>query len=490
MSQLAEPPPADDEIRFVALQRCSCRLAPLTRVTVCRASPALKAEAGVDDDEPPLPRRPPSGDGEHNTVDHKTVSFSSISVRDWPSEGAGGKIHTRLDSRGLPMFARPGQVSPTPSDTTLAESLSDVPVSPASREASETARGETGFTVPPREKGIVASSPEDSLSLADCRTEQQQVKAPRKLSFQSIQEEGEPQDEDAQLREQQEMRGEVAGGLGSPRSDGVGVGGRERRGSFAESFKGLFRTASFTRTSSFDSQLREQPAMPGEVAGGLGSPRSDGVGVGGRERRGSFAESFKGLFPIPSFTRTSSFDSTGTFLPAFTRTSSFTRTGSFGSKIAAGEDGSASPVDNAAGQHSGTRARSSFSRWLPTGNASSGKLVPDDSVHSVGGHRLKQVFEQASGILTSKTESAQNTEWENLFVSIAGHRDSTISVSGDLGETLIRLGISIEFRTLQQTIHKVAYTPQLLCIYCLAARSTLLCYFRMKKALSVIRITS
>jgi NAD-dependent dihydropyrimidine dehydrogenase PreA subunit len=69
MSQLAEPPPADDEIRFVALQRCSCRLAPLTRVTACRASPALKAEAGVDGDEPPLPRRPPSGDGEHNTVD-------------------------------------------------------------------------------------------------------------------------------------------------------------------------------------------------------------------------------------------------------------------------------------------------------------------------------------------------------------------------------------------------------------------------------------
>jgi hypothetical protein len=389
-------------------------------------------------------------------------------------------------------------------------------VSPASREASETARGETGFTVPPREKGIVASSPEDSLSLADRRTEQQQVKAPRKLSFQSIQEEGEPQDEDAQLREQQEMRGDVAGGLGSPRSDGVGVGGRERRGSFAESFKGLFRTASFTRTSSFDSQLREQPAMPGDVAGGLGSPRSDGVGVGGRERRGSFAESVKGLFPTPSFTRTSSFDSqlreqqeipgdvaggrgsprsdgvgvggkerrgsmvesvkglfrtssftrtssfdnTGTFLPAFTRTSSFTRTGSFGSKIAAGEDGSASPVDNAAGQHSGTRARSSLSRWLSTtGNASSGKLAPDDRVHSVGGHRLKQVFEQASGILTSKTESAQNAEWENLFASIAGHRDSTISVSGDLGETLIRLGISIEFRTLQQTIHKVCLHP-------------------------------
>jgi hypothetical protein len=73
--------------------------------------------------------------------------------------------------------------------------------------------------------------------------------------------------------------------------------------------------------------------------------------------------------------------------------------------------------------------------------------------------RLRQVFEQASGILTSKTESAQNAEWENLFASIAGHRDSTISVSGDLGETLIRLGISIEFRTLQKTIHKVCLYP-------------------------------
>lgn len=406
----------------------------------------MKAEAGVDGDEPPPPRRPASEDGEHNRVDPEAAGAAvrAEAVWDLPSEGAGGNIHIRLDSRGLPMFARPGQVSPTPSYTTLSESpshvpvspassearpgqvsptprylsSSHVPVSPASREASETARGETGFTVPPGENRNVASAPEDSLSLADRRIEQQQVKTPRKLSFQSVQKEEEPQDEDAQLREQQE------------------IGARESRGN--------------------------KSPMGGVEA----------------TRRGSIIESFTGLFRSPSFTRTPSFASTGSFLPNFTRTSSFGRLSSSGSRIAAGEDGSASGLDNTAGQHSGTR--SNLSRWLSTGSADfrrgsadSGK--PTQPMQHSAEDRLRQVFEQASGILTSKTESAQNTEWENLFVSIAGDRDSTISVSGDLGETLIRLGISIEFRTLQKTIHKVCFIHHSSCAFIALPRDQL-CY--------------
>jgi hypothetical protein len=93
-----------------------------------------------------------------------------------------------------------------------------------------------------------------------------------------------------------------------------------------------------------------------------------------------------------------------------------------------------------------------------------GFLQEGDTVHNqprpsdVEQHKtLKDLFAQASMILQATAKSAQNTEWEHLFVSIAGHRDSTISVSADLGETLIRLGIKIEVRTLQETIHKVCF---------------------------------
>jgi len=53
------------------------------------------------------------------------------------------------------------------------------------------------------------------------------------------------------------------------------------------------------------------------------------------------------------------------------------------------------------------------------------------------------------------TATSYGAEFENLFISISGSRETALDVSRDLGETVIRLGINIDLRTMQNTIHQV-----------------------------------
>jgi hypothetical protein len=68
---------------------------------------------------------------------------------------------------------------------------------------------------------------------------------------------------------------------------------------------------------------------------------------------------------------------------------------------------------------------------------------------------LKHIFETVAAQIQSQIDNAHITEWEDLYVSITGSRDEAINVSADLGETMVRLGISIPVSTLQETICEV-----------------------------------
>jgi hypothetical protein len=68
---------------------------------------------------------------------------------------------------------------------------------------------------------------------------------------------------------------------------------------------------------------------------------------------------------------------------------------------------------------------------------------------------IKTIFDEVGAILTSQQEDDNLKEWENLFISITGSRDSSINVSADVSAILLRLGIS-DLRLLQETTHKVA----------------------------------
>ena len=69
---------------------------------------------------------------------------------------------------------------------------------------------------------------------------------------------------------------------------------------------------------------------------------------------------------------------------------------------------------------------------------------------------LTRIFDLVGGMIKSAAIDSHTSEWQNLFISISGGVEHTINVSADLGETLLRLGINIEFRTLQAMLHKVA----------------------------------
>jgi hypothetical protein len=68
---------------------------------------------------------------------------------------------------------------------------------------------------------------------------------------------------------------------------------------------------------------------------------------------------------------------------------------------------------------------------------------------------IKTIFDEVGAILTSQQEDDNMKEWENLFISITGSRDSSINVSADVSAILLRLGIS-DLRLLRETTHKVA----------------------------------
>ena len=68
---------------------------------------------------------------------------------------------------------------------------------------------------------------------------------------------------------------------------------------------------------------------------------------------------------------------------------------------------------------------------------------------------LKDIFDKVAAQIQSQNDSAHITEWEDLYVSITGSRDKAINVSAELGETMVRLGISIPVSKLQETICEV-----------------------------------
>jgi len=101
-----------------------------------------------------------------------------------------------------------------------------------------------------------------------------------------------------------------------------------------------------------------------------------------------------------------------------------------------------------------TRPRSSripsLNSDTPRRTSSAGTPTPVEKAITI-----KTIFDKVGAILTSQQEDANTKEWENLFISITGSRDSSINISADVSAILLRLGIS-DLRLLQETTHKVA----------------------------------